>query len=85
MEPSEALRAQGGQDCHLLLVALELLLLAPLSRMLRRLGFRVCYECLVPLVKLGVVRVIEVEVRQLELGGRLRWVHYHGLQRLRLR
>jgi hypothetical protein len=54
------LRVEGGQYRRLLMVALELLLLAPLSRLLHHLGFCVCYERLVPLVELGVV---EVEVR----------------------
>jgi hypothetical protein len=35
----------------------DLLLLAPLRHLLRRLGYCVCYERIIPLVELGVVGV----------------------------
>jgi hypothetical protein len=44
LQPPEALRVEGGQDRRLLRVTVELLLLAPLRHLLRRLGFCVCYE-----------------------------------------
>jgi hypothetical protein len=51
IDPPEALRVEGGYDCRLLLVDVELLILAPLHH-------RICYKRLVPLVELGVVRVV---------------------------
>jgi hypothetical protein len=73
MEPPKAQRVEGCQDHRLLVVALDLLHLAPLSRLLHRLDFRVCDECLVSLVEPGVVW-------HLEFGVGLRRVHRHGLR-----
>jgi hypothetical protein len=69
LQPPEALRLEGGQDRRLLRVTGDLLLLAPLHRLLRRISLCVCYEHHVPLVDVGVAGDIGVEV---ELDVRLR-------------
>jgi hypothetical protein len=58
----EALRVEGDKDRRLLRITVDLLLLAPLPYLLRRLGFYVCYERLL-LIELGVAGVTRVEVR----------------------
>jgi hypothetical protein len=42
LQPPEALRVEGGRDCRLLRITVELLLLTPLRHLLRCLNFCVC-------------------------------------------